>query len=126
MVDVNKSPAQLLHFVAATDDQRGMLGLCCESQPLATVRSYGHPKRCPPAGQCGGGQAQFFLFVHRHLLVMPYSFSSQFGAQQNPRVREIELRLVIVWLEFDCPRQLLLGIQPVRLFQVIYASSKWA
>jgi hypothetical protein len=47
MTDVNKSSVQLLHFVAGIDEQRGMLGFCCESQPLATVRSYGHPKRCP-------------------------------------------------------------------------------
>lgn len=47
MTDVNKSSSQLLHFVAAIDDQRGILSFCCDSQPLATVRSYGHPKRCP-------------------------------------------------------------------------------
>jgi len=47
MTDTNKSSAQLLHFVLVMDDQRGMLGFCCESQPLATVRSYGNPKRCP-------------------------------------------------------------------------------
>ena len=47
MADVNESSVQLLHFVAAIDEQRGMLGFCCESQPLATVRSYGRPKRCP-------------------------------------------------------------------------------
>lgn len=47
MTDVKKSSAHLLHFVATIDEQRGMLGFCCESQPLATVRSYGQPKRCP-------------------------------------------------------------------------------
>jgi hypothetical protein len=47
MTEINKSSVQLLHFVAAIEDQRGMLGFCCESQPLATVRSYGRPKRCP-------------------------------------------------------------------------------
>jgi hypothetical protein len=47
MTSVNKSPVQLFHFVAAIDEQRGMLGFCCESQPLATVRSHGQPKRCP-------------------------------------------------------------------------------
>jgi hypothetical protein len=47
MTDVNKSSAKLLHFVVGIEPQRGLLGFCCESQPLATVRSYGHPKRCP-------------------------------------------------------------------------------
>lgn len=47
MTDVNKTSAQLLHFVLVMDDQHGMLGFCCESQPLATIRSYGRPKRCP-------------------------------------------------------------------------------
>jgi len=47
MTDANKSSVQLLHLVTAIDEQRGMLGFCCESQPLATVRSYGNPKRCP-------------------------------------------------------------------------------
>ncbi len=47
MTDAKKSSADLLHFVAAIDGQRGLLGFCCESQPLATVRSYGNPKRCP-------------------------------------------------------------------------------
>ena len=47
MTDVNKGSVQLLHFVAAIDDQRGMLGFCCESQPLATIYSYGRPERCP-------------------------------------------------------------------------------
>jgi hypothetical protein len=47
MNNVNKGSAQLLHFVAAIDDQGGMVAFCCESHPLATVRSYGRPKRCP-------------------------------------------------------------------------------
>ena len=47
MTDANKSSAQLLHFAAAIDEQRGMLSFCCESQPLATLRTYGHPQRCP-------------------------------------------------------------------------------
>jgi hypothetical protein len=47
MIDVNKSSAPLLHFVVGIDPQRGLLGFCCESQPLFTIRSYGHPKRCP-------------------------------------------------------------------------------
>ncbi len=47
MTDVNKTSAQLLHFVAVIDERRGMLGFYCEGQPLATVRSYGPPKRCP-------------------------------------------------------------------------------
>ena len=47
MTDVNKSSDQLLHFVVAIDDQREMLGFCCETQPLVTVSSYRRPKRCP-------------------------------------------------------------------------------
>lgn len=47
MTDSKNSSVELLHFVAAIDEQRGMLGFCCESQPLVTVRSYGQPKRCP-------------------------------------------------------------------------------
>jgi hypothetical protein len=47
MTDGNRSSDQVLHFVAGIDVQRGMLSFYCESQPLATVRSYGHPKRCP-------------------------------------------------------------------------------
>jgi hypothetical protein len=47
MTDLNQSSVQLLHLVTAIDERRGMLGFCCETQPLATVRSYGCPKRCP-------------------------------------------------------------------------------
>ena len=47
MTDVNKTSAQLLHFVEAVDERRGLLCFACESQPLATIRSYGPPKRCP-------------------------------------------------------------------------------
>ena len=38
---------QFLHFVIATDEQRAIVVFCCESQPLATVRTHGYPKRCP-------------------------------------------------------------------------------
>ena len=38
---------QMLHFVTAVDNKRGMVSFCCEGQPLATVRSYGPPARCP-------------------------------------------------------------------------------
>jgi len=47
MVDVPETPVQSLHFVTAVDEQRGMLSFCCETQPLMTVRSLRHPKRCP-------------------------------------------------------------------------------
>jgi hypothetical protein len=47
MTDVSKSSAQLLHFVEAIDERRGLFSFACESQPLATIRSYGRPKRCP-------------------------------------------------------------------------------
>ena len=41
----------LLHFVTAVDEKRAMLNFCCESQPLATIRSYEPPVRCPFCGQ---------------------------------------------------------------------------
>lgn len=47
MTDVNKSSVQLLHFVAAIDEQRGMVSFCCEVQPTATIRMFGTPVRCP-------------------------------------------------------------------------------
>lgn len=47
MTDVNKSSVQLLHFVVAVDQQGRTMSFCCESQPLATIRSYGLPSRCP-------------------------------------------------------------------------------
>jgi hypothetical protein len=47
MVDVPQNPVQSLHFVTAVEEQQGMLSFCCETQPLMTVRSHRHPKRCP-------------------------------------------------------------------------------
>ncbi|MGO9516006.1 MAG: hypothetical protein ACLPND_03085 [Candidatus Korobacteraceae bacterium] len=47
MTDAKKSSADLLHFVEAVDERRGLLSFACESQPMATIRSYGRPKRCP-------------------------------------------------------------------------------
>jgi len=47
MTDVSKSSSHLLHFVEAVDERRGLFSFACESQPLATIRSYGRPKRCP-------------------------------------------------------------------------------
>jgi hypothetical protein len=35
-----KRPDLFLHFLAPVDERRGMYSFCCESQPLATVRSY--------------------------------------------------------------------------------------
>jgi hypothetical protein len=65
MSNVIKRSTRLLHLVTAVDEQRGMIGFCCESRPLATVRCYGVPVRCPfcqqenPASgeQKGGGEA---------------------------------------------------------------------
>ena len=42
-----KVKANLLHFVTGTDEKLGMVNYCCVVQPLATVRSYGLPSRCP-------------------------------------------------------------------------------
>jgi hypothetical protein len=47
MTDASKKSAHSLHFVAGIDRRRGMVSFCCENEPLATVRSYGRPKRCP-------------------------------------------------------------------------------
>lgn len=47
MTEVNKSSARLLHFVEVIDERRQRFSFVCELQPLATVRSHGHPKRCP-------------------------------------------------------------------------------
>jgi hypothetical protein len=43
----NQQFTQMLHFVTSLDEHRRMVSFCCESQPLATVRSYGVPVRCP-------------------------------------------------------------------------------
>ena len=42
-----KRSVHLLHIMTGVDEQRGMLSFCCESQPLATVRTFGTPVRCP-------------------------------------------------------------------------------
>jgi len=47
MIDAPQNPAPSLHFVTAVDEKREMLSFCCETQPLMTVRSLRHPKRCP-------------------------------------------------------------------------------
>lgn len=49
MTEINKSSARLLHFVEVIDERRQFFSFVCESQPLATIRSYGpsRPKRCP-------------------------------------------------------------------------------
>jgi hypothetical protein len=46
-----------------------------------------------PSGYFRGSRSWFSLFAHRHLLVMSYSFSSQFGVQENPRARDPEYLL---------------------------------
>jgi len=47
MTKFSKCSAQLLHFVVAVDQQQRSMSFCCESQPFATIRSYGLPSRCP-------------------------------------------------------------------------------
>jgi hypothetical protein len=44
--DRTKRASPLLHRVTAFG-RAGMLSFCCEGQPLATIRSYGFPVRCP-------------------------------------------------------------------------------
>ena len=51
MTKFSKYSAGLLHFVVAVDQQRRSMSFCCEIQPLATIRSYGPPRRCPVCQQ---------------------------------------------------------------------------
>ena len=37
---------RLLHYLTGSE-RRGMLSFYCEGQPLATIRSFGLPTRCP-------------------------------------------------------------------------------
>lgn len=41
-----KRTGRLLHYLTGSE-LRGMLSFCCEGQPLATIRSFGAPTRCP-------------------------------------------------------------------------------
>jgi len=50
-VKPNQYAVQMLHFVTAIDEERRMVSFCCEGQPLATVRSFGFPTRCPICGK---------------------------------------------------------------------------
>jgi hypothetical protein len=43
----NSSSCRSLHFVLANNDRLGMVRFCCETQPLATIRSHERPKKCP-------------------------------------------------------------------------------
>lgn len=36
----------LLHYLTVSQ-RAGIVNFCCEGQPLATIRSYGFPVRCP-------------------------------------------------------------------------------
>jgi hypothetical protein len=42
-----ESSTQYFHFLASIRQNRNQYAFVCESQPLLTVTSYGHPKRCP-------------------------------------------------------------------------------
>jgi hypothetical protein len=35
------------HWLLAVDQKRQLVAYVCDVQPLATIRSYGHPVRCP-------------------------------------------------------------------------------
>jgi len=35
------------HMLVAIDEKRQLVSYVCELQPMATIRSYGHPSRCP-------------------------------------------------------------------------------
>jgi hypothetical protein len=35
------------HLMVAIDEKRQLVSYVCEFQPMATIRSYGHPSRCP-------------------------------------------------------------------------------
>ena len=35
------------HMLLAIDEKQQLVSYVCEFQPMTTVRSYGHPARCP-------------------------------------------------------------------------------
>ena len=35
------------HLMLAFDEKRQLISYVCEFQPMTTIRSYGHPARCP-------------------------------------------------------------------------------
>lgn len=41
------STAKSHHFIVAIDEKRQLFSYVCELQPMATIRSHGHPTRCP-------------------------------------------------------------------------------
>jgi hypothetical protein len=47
MTEPKKTSAEVLHFVAATDQRRQVISYVCELQPTATIRIFGTPVRCP-------------------------------------------------------------------------------
>src|SRR5207302_742333 len=55
------------------------------SPPVAPL--FGSPSG-RPTGSLRGPRSWFSLFAHRHLHVIPHSFSPQFGVQENPRARD--------------------------------------
>src|SRR5437870_4008220 len=60
------------------------------SPPVAPL--FGSPSG-RPTGSLRGPRSWFSLFAHRHLHVIPHSFSPQFGVQENPRARELLISL---------------------------------
>jgi hypothetical protein len=46
-----RSPFRARHFAERIDENRRLLRLVCEAQPLITLTSYDLPKRCPLCGQ---------------------------------------------------------------------------
>jgi len=35
------------HMMVGIDEKRQLISYVCELQPMATIRSHGHPARCP-------------------------------------------------------------------------------
>jgi hypothetical protein len=35
------------HLMVGIDEKRQLFSYVCELQPMTTIRSYGHPARCP-------------------------------------------------------------------------------
>jgi len=60
-----KRTSRLLHYVTGSE-QRGMLSFCCEGQPLATIRSYGFPARCPICQQANPLRGEQARKVEHH------------------------------------------------------------
>jgi hypothetical protein len=60
-----KSTIRLLHRMTSFDQKTEMLSFCCEGQPLATIRNYGFPPRCPICRQVDPLRCERRIEEHR-------------------------------------------------------------